>query len=284
MTILLDKFAGNDDFLFNVRREEILTSSGSLIKGKRAIVNDITNEVVGVVSDKYRVVTNHEVMEHMSFALEASGLDLDGISAEAIVGYGGSRAMVNIVIPAHEIKVKGDVSKLKISVLNSYDGRWKYRSYAGALRMACMNGSVLGKFMGTYSEFHTQKLDVKAGAQKIVDMAENFHKAEDWWNQMLERKVDSERLKRAICIFLTGKSEPENRKEIVLTPIALKIIELFNTYSKEFGANAYALYNALTDYVTHKKYNERTKNGMLLLNEEKISMTLSQSALFAYND
>ena len=290
MTILLEKLreaGAYDDLLFNVESQDIVTSGGHKILGKKAIVKP-DGGVVGIVSDKYKILTNYDVVTHMSEALEASGLDLEGITVNPLVGYGGSRAMVKIVLPSHQIAMKEDKSdkaSLSITVLNSYDGKWKFRSYAGALRHACLNGQIFGSFMGAYSDYHTQRLDVKAGAAHLMHMAENFHKAEDWYSQMQNRKVDREQLLRSLAIFFTGQSKVDDREAFLAKPTVSKLVGLFETYSKEFGTNALALYNAMTDYVTHAKYNGRTKAGMLLLNEEKLAETMNrQKAAFAFEE
>lgn len=288
MTILLEKLreAGTyDDLLFNVRTEDIVTAGGVQIPGKKAIIKADGSGVVGIVSDKYKVVTNYDVIHHTSEALEASGLDLDGISVHPEVGYDGARSMVKIVLPAHEVSMKADKSDkaaLSLTVLNSYDGKWKYRAYAGALRFACMNGQVMGKFLGAYSDYHTQRLDVAAGAKQIMMMAENFHHAEDWYEQMINRKVDKEQLMRSIAIFITGKSKVDDTEAFAKKAAVVDIVRLFDVYTKEFGANALALYNAMTDHITHREYNSRTKAGMLLLNEEKLSDTINRTKLFQF--
>jgi hypothetical protein len=266
--------------LFNVRTEEVVSPTGVIAEGKRMIVNEATNRCIGIVSDKYRVVTNEEVLGHLSTALERSNLDMTGLEAYVDQSHGGARAMINVVLPAHEIDLNGDKSRLQISVLNSYDGRWKYQSRAGAIRMACLNGQILGSFVGSYTEYHNAKLDVEAGAQQLINMANDFENAKEWWIQMMGRKVDNEQLLRSIATFLTGKSKIEHREDFLKLPTVRRIIELYETYSAEMGANAYALYNALTDFVTHKKYRDETAAAALLMNQEKLRETLNKSKLF----
>lgn len=266
--------------LFNVRTEEVVSPTGVVAEGKRMIVNEDTNRCIGIVSDKYRVVTNAEVLEHLTTALDRSALDLTGLEAYVSQSHGGARAMVNVRLPAHEIDLHGDKSQLQISVLNSYDGRWKYQSRAGAIRMACLNGQILGSFVGSYTEYHNAKLDVEAGAQQLINMANDFENAKEWWVQMMGRKVDNEQLLRSIAIFLTGKSKIEHREDFLKLPTVRKLIELYSGYSKEMGENAYALYNAFTDFVTHKKYRDETAAAALLTNQEKLRETLNRSKLF----
>lgn len=283
MTILLDKVRENglaDSLLFNVTTEKLVTATGVPVKGKKAIVSG-TSGVIGIVSDSYKVLTNHQILDHMGAALMESGIDFTGFNVSADVGYNGARAMVKVEFPAHKISVKGDISSLSVTVLNSYDGRWKFKAYAGALRHACMNGNIFGTFAGRYSEYHTPRLNVEAGAAHMFKMVEAFDKSEGWYEAMLERKVDREQLLRSIAIFLTGVSKVTDREAFIQLPTTDRILKLFDTYSLEFGPNAYALYNALTDFVTHKKYNDRTKVGMLRLGEEKLENLLNKSTLFA---
>lgn len=266
--------------LFNVRREPLFTNSGIQVAGKMAIVNETSNTVIGVVSDKYRVVTNHEVIENMQAALGESRLDTSGMHASVRMSHGGARSMIDVVLPAHQIKIANDVSRLQITVLNSYDGRWKYQSRAGAIRMACLNGQIFGSFVGSYSEFHNARLDPKAGALQLVEMAGAFNGAQDWWQQMIERKVDNEQVLRSIAIFLTGRSKIEDRENFLKLPTVRKLVDMFEAYSKEMGNNAYALYNALTDFVTHKKYRAETEAAALMTAQEQLRETINRQKIF----
>ena len=281
MTTLIDQVQ-EQGALFNVRTEKLMSESGAFATGKRAIINEKSGEILGIVSKKYQVVTNAQVVENLSEALERSNLDLTGLEATVAQSHGGARSMINVMLPAHEIDMRGDKSRLQISVLNSYDGRWKYMSRAGAIRMACLNGQILGNFVGSYTEYHNQRLDVKAGAQQIINMANDFANAEQWWMEMMNRKVDNEQLLRSIAIFVTGNSKIEHREDFLKLPTVRRLIELFETYSKEMGKNAYALYNAMTDFVTHKKYRDETKAAAMLTNQQRLQDTLGRSKLFAY--
>jgi len=267
--------------LFNVRTEKLLTSGGTEIDDRVAIVNADSGQSLGLVSPKYKVVTNEEIVGHMDSALQKSGVDLDGMTARVRSSHGGARVMVDIEIPSHAIVIDGDESRLSITVKNSYDGRWKYGSYAGAVRMACLNGQVLGNFVSSYTEFHNSRLDVEAGADKLVGMVEDFHQAEDWFKRMIDRKIDREQLLRSIAVFTTGKSKIEDREEFLKKPTVRKIEELYLTYSTEMGQNAWALYNAMTDFVSHRNYKEGTHAASLDFNREKLRATLSSAKVFA---
>lgn len=273
--------------LFNVRVEPVVSSTGVVAENKQMIINDQSNTCLGITSKNYKVVTNEEVVDNLGLALANSGLNLDGIEAVVNHSHGGARSMINVILPAHEIDISGDKSRLQISTLNSYDGRWKYMSRAGAIRMACLNGQILGNFVGSYTGYHNQKLDIEAGAKQIAGMAEDFDKAKDWWIAMMQRKVTDHEVLRAISKYLTGdySSVSATKKEDFLkVPSVKRLIELFATYEKEMGKNAYALYNAFTDFVTHKKYNADTQAAAMLTAQEKLRETISDQKIFALED
>jgi len=270
--------------LFNVRTEKLKTASGIDVDSRVAIINEASGQPIGLVSPSYKIVTNHDVVTHLAEALDKSSLDLTGAQATVRSSHGGARTMLDVVLPKHEIDIGGDKSQMRISALNSYDGRWKYMTRGGAIRMACLNGQILGSFVGSYVEYHNSKLDVAVGAERLVRMSDDFLTAEKWWRQMIDRKVDREQLLRSISIFLNGESKIKDRAEFEKKPSVKKILELYETYSAEMGANAYALYNAMTDFVSHKRRKPDTEAAALLLDQEKLARAINRSKVFAYEN
>lgn len=287
MTHISDIYRDIEDsgILFNVREEPVFSKSGLQVLGRKAIIDEDSNSVVGEVSTSYKTVTNKQVVDAMLESLDRSKLDLDGAEVKITKSHYGARAMVDLHLPAHSVKLPGDSSEsiLQISTLNSYDGRWKYMSRGGAIRLACANGQIFGDFMGAYTSFHTARLSVDEGARKLVRMLETFQDAPQWWGQMLQTPVEFDEFVRIAGLFITGKT-PKSREEIdkiVQRPTVAELVRLWSTYTKEFGTNAYAIYNALTDYVSNQKYNKQTHGAALLKNQEKLMKIVSKHEYFA---
>lgn len=282
MTTLYDQIA-EQGALFNVRKEPVFTESGLKIPGKQAIINEKTGEPLSIVSKNYRVVTNDEVMTNIQEAFNKSKIDLTGATAEAKFSHFGARTMVDIRIPSVSIQMKEDQSpsNLQVTVLNSYDGRWKYQVRAGAIRMACMNGQILGDFVGTYTEYHNARLDVETSSGRIIRMADQFDSAQEWWIKMINRSVSEDQLYRAIHMFLKGSADVKDKKSFKENRSTMQLVSLFDKYSVEMGRNAYALYSAMTDFVTHKKRREETHAAGLLSEQKRLQSTLGKAKLFA---
>ena len=271
--------------LFNVRTEPMLTTSGVRIPNKVAIINEASNHAIGVVSEKYQVVTNEQVLTATLEALDVSTLDLADATATVRSSHGGARTMLDIILPAHEINLNGDVSQMRISALNSYDGRWQYQTRAGAIRMACLNGQIMGSFVGAYTEYHNAKLDVKTSSAKMVEMLDGFHGAKEWWGRLMSQKVTHEDVLNTVSTYVDrqpmAKIEGEELAKFMKRRAVSVLVDKFETYAAEMGHTAYALYNALTDEVTHAKRNDDTAASSLKLAEDRLSETLKKLPLFA---
>ena len=149
------------------------------IPNKRALINAKSGEVISVVSDRYKVVTNEQIFSSFCKSIENSGVDAEGARVNVSQTATGGRAMVDFVFPAHQLQVAGDDSStaLRMCALNSFDGSHRYLVKAGGLRMKCLNGQILGDIVGSYSSTHTASLDVQASADYIVQMITDFNTA-----------------------------------------------------------------------------------------------------------
>ena len=244
-----------------------------LIGNKKALINTRTDEIMSVVSSSYKVVSNEEIFSNFCRAVVEAGVNIEGANAKVSQNATGSRALVEFSFPEEVIRVAGDDSDtaLQICAINSFDGSLRYIVKGGALRMKCLNGQILGDILGEYSSTHTKQLDVPESAQHIMGMVQSFQHARVYWDEMLHKPVSDHQFDCVAAEFLNLKEEPKGMQLNVLLagrwekdPNARSnarynhLVELWDKYRAEFGQNVYALYNALTDYVTHphKEYKD----------------------------
>ena len=238
----------NAGLLFNVTESPVHTDFG-VIAGKKAIINANNNEAMGIVSSRYKVVSNQEIFEKFCAGIEASDIDSTGATVKVLSTPTKSRSIVDFQFPAVNIQPDGDESKtaLSITALNSYDGTTRYMTKAGGLRMKCLNGQILGKVVGSYSSLHTDSLDVSESAQRVIGMIQEFNNAKDYFNTLMARTLNPVTQTEVMCEFLkldmSGDYDKNKRYQ--------KLLDLHNSYQKEMGPTAYCLYNALTDFVSH---------------------------------
>ena len=239
--------------LFNVIDQRVYLQDGTEVPNKRALINSNNGKIMSLVSDGYKVVTNEEIFSGFCKSIEASGLDITDAQVKVKQTETGARNIVDFVFPAETIQVRGDDSAtaLQICALNSFDGTTRYVTKAGGLRIKCLNGQVLGDIVGSYSSTHTAGLNVDVGAQRVIEMIQQFNRASDYWSGMMQSNVSMELAEKVILEFLGikhfDKEKRNARYETMMT--------LWKQYRMEMGQNVYALYNAMTHYISHPAKN-----------------------------
>jgi hypothetical protein len=258
--------------LFNVAEcdlytdyKQSITAENGLVPvcNKKALINTANGEVMSVVSKAYRVVSNEEIFSSFCHSLEnVKGLKTDAATVHVSQMPNGARAMVDFRFPEEQVQVKGDGSKtvLSITALNSFDGSTRYITKAGGLRMKCMNGQIVGSILGAYSHGHTANLDVEAGAKRVVEMVKQFQSAKEYWGGMMQIEVSPQVARQVFLKFLRIRNDDPEKYNARLE----LCLGLYRTYCKEFGANAYAVYNVLTHYISNneREYKNPTKTAI----------------------
>jgi hypothetical protein len=268
----------NSNVLFNVREESLVTGSGLVIPNKKVLVNEHNEQPIGIVSNNYRTVLNEEIFSKFTKAIETSNINTDGAEIKVKFSKAGARTMVDFRFPNELIEVNGDVTALSITALNSFDGSTRYITKAGGLRMKCLNGQVLGKVAGAYSSFHNQSLDVDQGAKQIMEMLKTFQSSKEYWGKLMTRKVNPNQVLYIFGEFLgLDLTDEANLKK----PTVNQLQTLWYSYSKELGNNVYAVYNCLTDYVTHRKYNDNAAAQSYLRGQSRIEQVMQYNPLFS---
>jgi len=273
----------NQGAFFNVREEKIQTASGMLIPSKKALINADTDEAMGIVSSRYKTVSNEEVFTAFAKSLESSNIDTTDAHVNVKFSHGGARTMVDMIFPKYEVQVADDRSQLRITTLNSYDGAWRYMSKAGAIRMACMNGQVLGRIVAGYSSLHTPSLDIDQGAESIITMIQQFQEAKEYWAELLQKPTTREMELRVMAKFFGNAATKMNKEEIEQfekRPQVIHFTGVLKGYQDLMGRNAYALYNALSDYVTHREYKPETEAHSRMFHTNRMEAVIDSDQVF----
>ena len=270
----------DQDALFNVREEEIISASGVHIPNRKVLINESNNTPMGVVSSKYKTVTNQEIFHSFATAIEKSGINADGVKASVSFSNGGGKTMAKFTFPNEVIKVDGDRSEtqLQIVAVNSFNGSTRYMTKVGGFRIACLNGSILGTTVGSYSSAHTPSLDVASGAEKIIAMLQSFQTAKEYWGAMIKTNITDQEAMDVIAEFF-GLRDDEPVAESKRVQVQ-KMVALYDGYAREMGRNAYALYNCLTDFISHKTYKNETAATAMIFNQDRVTKILDTNAVF----
>lgn len=272
MTVYNDLMQQIDEagLLFNVQKANLLAEVQDIglygqegckpVDNRKALINTKSGKIMSIVSDNYKVVTNEEIFSSFCKNIEAANIDASGAIVNIKQTSTGSRAMVDFTFPAYQVSVTGDSSPtaLQFCALNSFDGSTRYVTKAGGLRMKCLNGQIVGDVIGAYSSLHTKALDVDLGTQVICRMLQDFQTSKEYWSRMMGVGVYDNVAYGVILKFLDIKEyEGAPARPVRNNQRFNDLAGLWHDYQAEFGNTAYALYNALTHYISHPSAKQR---------------------------
>ena len=188
------------------------------------------------------------------------------MTRDVSTSHGEGRTVVSYTFPEHRVSIKdGDEMDLTLTVLNSYDMSWRFRSIMGAFRLLCANGLILGDPLAEYSGKHTASLDTDRAIKDLGIALESYLRNADALKEYPEIAVTPIQIDSIFGALAKGSKT------------MLKMLdETFNNiYKEEMGNTLWALYNTLTDWSTHAKVkNEANAPSIIINREERVRKVL----------
>jgi hypothetical protein len=255
------------DLLFDVEQvpiEAIVGSNGSTrrisIPGKKALVNQRTGLVLGVVSRDYRVVTNQEAVNLARDVCEKAFPGLSSVEWEAKRAAAPrtlSYAFIDLMHKTHvlnywdsEIK-KDDPFTPFLRVTNSFNGARALRFDIGFMRKHCSNGVIFEEEVATIKASHSKEalaqLKIEITSRSLPQMWDEFSK---FLTSVRNISMDTDQSTLALNTVLRlpeAKSDDKKARVEGLKALSLDLSTRLDGYRKELGPNAYAVFNTLTD-------------------------------------
>lgn len=222
---------------------------------KVATIRKDTNEILGVVSTRYRVCQNKDAFDFV-----------DSIEGVNIVKAGQTHTgMVYMIGKLPEVTVLGDIFTPYVIFQNGHNGIYTVKTTICPLRHVCQNQFNMSfrNSPNTISIQHSKQLGIKiAEAHKVIAKTASYMKnfgntAEEL--AMLKIGNDAN-VKEIINAFFNITEDATNRQIVTITE---QRNELFNAYKADDNANftgtAWGLINGFSDYITHRE-GKNTKN------------------------
>ena len=230
----------------------------------KAVVDDEGN-ILSIVGKGYNVIQNADIIPDYERAIYLSGLDTTGMTRDIQQSHGGARTVVTYTFPAHRIDIMpDDPMDLKITVCNSYDGSWKFMSLVGALRLACLNGQVIGKFFSSFYGKHTKSLEPEVAVNKLKMSLGVYTENAEYWKQYPTIPVNELQVNN-VFINLAGESKV----------LGEYLHNIYIKYQESMGSNLWALYNTLTDWSSHAEFrNKANQAATVITREQKVRKVL----------
>ena len=250
-------YAGLD---WTVEQKDVYTQDGNLIAGYKANTRNTDNTILGIVSDRYKVVQNEDAFQ---FTDDLLGAGVTYETAGALQG--GRKVWMLAKMPLRYI-IAGDEIAPYMVVMNSHDGSSGIKVAMTPIRVVCQNtlNLALNSAKRIWTTKHTENV-----MSRVHEARETLLLAETYMSE-LGRGIDG--LSR---IKLTDKKVMDFMNEFF--PVDSDMPEaqrknnlrLLNDMKMRYwdapdlshvGKNAYRFVNAVSDFATHADPIRKTKN------------------------
>lgn len=245
---------------WNVVQEPIYTEIEELVEGYKANIRDVDRKVLGVVTDRYKIVQNQEAF---AFTDELLG---EGVRYETAGSLQGGRKVWLLAHLPHEYIISGERISPYLVFFNSHDGSGAIKAAITPIRVVCQNtlNLALSTAKRSWSMIHTG--DIKGKMQEAKDtlfMAEKYmDNLGKEFETLRKKKLTDQQVLEYIEILLPLEedSTPQQIRNMKRLREDMKMRYFDAPDLKDVGKNAYAFVNAVSDFATHAEPLHRTAN------------------------
>ncbi len=245
---------------WRVLQEPIYTAMEELVDGYKANVRDSDRKVLGVVTDRYRVIQNDEAF---AFTDELLGA---GVKYETAGSLQGGRKVWLLAHMPHEYIISGERISPYLLFSNTHDGSGAIKVALTPIRVVCQNtlNLALANAKRSWSMIHTG--DIKEKMQEAKDtlfLAENYmDELGKEFEALRMKKLTDKRVMEYIEILLPIEdgSTPQQEKNMKRLREDMKVRYFDAPDLQGVGKNAYRFVNAVSDFATHAEPLRKTAN------------------------
>ena len=245
---------------WQVIQEPVFTEGEELIRGYKVNMRDSDRQVLGVVTDRYKVVQNDE-----AFAFTDSLLG-EGVRYETAGSLQNGRKVWLLARMPRDYIIAGEKISPYLVFSNTHDGSGAVRVAITPIRVVCNNTLNLALDMAkrSWSMIHTGDIQEKiAEAKETLFLADNYMEAlGKEFDVLRKKKLLDDEVRKYIEVLLPyeDSSTPQQAKNIqrLRDDMAMRYFDAPDLQG--VGKNAYRFVNAVSDFATHAEPLRRTAN------------------------
>jgi hypothetical protein len=161
-----------------------------LPNGYKAIVREDTNEVISIVKDTYKIVTNSDLIDALLRQLATCGQSFKIDPSHSFAS--NERMRLQITFPELRLRDRESDIALSAFIHNSYDQSEGVRFYFGAIRAICSNGMVFGTVLSKYYSRHTKGFSFENLGEMLAEARQYFPEIQERINRLEVLRVDEQ--------------------------------------------------------------------------------------------
>jgi phage/plasmid-like protein (TIGR03299 family) len=238
---------------WTVIQKTIQTEDSMAITGYKANIRETDQRVLGVVTDRYKIVQNHEAF---AFTDELLG---EGVKYETAGSLqNGKKVWLLAKLPDNYI-ISGDRISPYMVFSNSHDGSGSIKIAMTPIRIVCQNtlNLALSNAKRIWTTTHTGDMKSKLDeARKTILLAENYMDNLGAEVDRLNRiKVSDHKVLEYINLLIPLQDNATKQQEKNVQQLRSDMqLRYFDAPDLAFvGKNGYRFINAVSDFATHSK-------------------------------
>lgn len=245
---------------WKVVQEPVYTQAEELIEGYKANVRDTDRKVLGVVTNRYRIIQNEEAFGFTDALLG------EGVRYETAGSLQGGRKVWLLARLPHEYIISGERISPYLVFSNAHDGSGAVRVALTPIRVVCNNtlNLALSTAKRSWSMMHTGNVQ-----EKLEEAKDTLFRAETYmdslgkeFDELRKKKLTDKQVVDYIEILLPmeDNTTPQQRKNISRLREDMGRRYFDAPDLKTVGKNAYRFINAVSDFATHAEPLRKTAN------------------------
>ena len=245
---------------WKVVQEPVYTQAEELIEGYKANVRDRDRKVLGVVTNRYRIIQNEEAFGFTDALLG------EGVRYETAGSLQGGRKVWLLARLPHEYIISGERISPYLVFSNAHDGSGAVRVALTPIRVVCNNtlNLALSTAKRSWSMMHTGNVQ-----EKLEEAKDTLFRAEAYmdslgkeFDELRKKKLTDKQVMDYIEILLPmeDNTTPQQRKNISRLREDMGRRYFDAPDLKTVGKNAYRFINAVSDFATHAEPLRKTAN------------------------
>ncbi len=251
------RLAGLD---WQVKQEPVYTDTGEAIPGYKANIRDRDRRVLGVVTDRYKIIQNQE-----AFAFTDALLG-KGVRYETAGSLQGGRRVWLLARLPKEYIISGEQVSPYLVFSNTHDGSGAVKVALTPVRVVCCNtlNLALDTAKRSWSMIHTGNIrDKLQEAEDTLFMAEAYmmQLGKEFGN-LQRQKITDRQVAEYIEMLLPLEKDATAIQNKNITKLREDMAHRYYDAPdlQGTGKNAYRFLNAVSDFATHAKPLRRTAN------------------------
>jgi phage/plasmid-like protein (TIGR03299 family) len=227
------------------------------IPGYIANVRSDTNEVLGIVSDRYRVAQNRDVF---AFADDLIGTDQAKCAYETAGSlWNGRRVFLLVNMPKG--RIVGDEYQPYLCISNAHDGSAPLQVFLTGIRVVCNNtlSAALGAARRKIAIRHMANMDQRKGeALRTMGAASRyFHNLELFASELAGKKVAIGKVLDKLFPVSRDMSKRQLQSNKEVKELIKQILHSKDDL-QNFKGTAWGVYNAVADYRSNAEPKRKT--------------------------